>query len=346
MNEAKKAMLAFLIVLVLLVVGVYGYYKFETNGTLRKNEEVTLKVEAGSSNSAVAQQLKEEKVIGSTLLFRFFLMDHDYTFQYGEFTLNKHSSYEEICEILSTQQVVITTTEFTIPEGSETREIINILVDTGVGTFDEIAKVINYDEFDYDFIKGLTFDENTYRLEGYLFPDTYEIYTDESPHDVIDRLLDNFDAKTKLMRQDAAADGKNFHDIVKMASIVEREAMDSDEFPIVAGVFYNRLKDEMLLESCATVQYILQERKPILDEEDTKIDNPFNTYIYPGLTPNPISNPGIEALRAASYPAETEYYFFVATNDGTHLFAETYEGHLRNIDKVNAETAEIEDNEE
>ncbi len=344
MNEAKKAMLAFLIVLVLLVVGIYGYYKIETNGTFRKKEEVTFKVEAGSTNSGVAQQLKEEGIIGSSLLFRFFLMDHDYTFQYGEFTINKHSNYEEICEILSTQQVVITTTEFTIPEGSETREIIDILVDTGVGTYDEIVKAINYDEYDYDFIKGLTFDENSYRLEGYLFPDTYEIYTDESPHDVIGRLLDNFDAKTKMMRQDAAADGKDFHDIVKMASIVEREAMDHDEFPIVAGVFYNRLKDEMHLESCATVQFILKERKLILDIEDTQIDNPYNTYMYPGLTPTPISNPGLEALRAASYPAETPYYFFVAAGDGTHLFAETLDGHQRNIDKVNAEM-EAEDEE-
>lgn len=341
MNEAKKGMIAFLVITVLLVGGAFGYYKAETNGWLRKNEDVVVSVPSGSTNSEIAGILKDDGVIGNTLLFRFFLMDQDYTFQYGDFTINKHSNYSQIAEELSTQQIVVTTTSFTIPEGYEVREIIDVLVETGVGTAEEITDVINNDIFDYDYIDNLTWDtENSYRLEGYLFPDTYEIFTDESAHDVIARLLENFDSKTKLLRMDAEADGKNFADVVKMASIVEREASDSDEYPVVAGVFYNRLNDEMNLESCATVQYILKERKDVLDIEDTQIDNPFNTYMYAGLTPNPICNPGIEAIRAAVYPEETDYYYFVASGNGTHYFAETYDQHLYNITLANADDGE------
>jgi len=336
MNEALKGFIAFVILLVLVVGGVFGYYKTEVNATFRKNEEVVVPVAAGSTNSEIAEKLEEAGAIGSSLIFRFYLSRGEYVLQYGDFTINKSWDYDTIIEALETQQVVVSTTEITIPEGSEIKQIIELLVDAGIGTAEEITQVINYDDFGYDFINDLTWAEGSYRLEGYLFPDTYEIYTDESPHDVIARLLENFVGKTDNLRAEAELNGKNFNDIIKMASIVEREAQDYDEYAKVAGVFYNRIEDEMLLESCATVQYVMEERRDVLTTEDTQIDSPFNTYQNLGLPPNPISNPGLEAIRAAMYPEETDYYYFVADSDGTHYFAETYDGHLWNIEQINA----------
>ena len=118
-----------------------------------------------------------------------------------------------------------------------------------------------------------------------------------------------------------------------MASIVEREAVKAEERPIIAGVFYKRLEIGMPLQSCATVQYILGIAKPILSIEDTQIDSPYNTYINPGLTPGPISNPGHASLEAALYPEKTDYLYFVAKPDGSHAFAATYNQHLQNVNK-------------
>ncbi len=335
MNEALKGFIAFVILLVLLVGGAFAYYKIEVNGTFRADEPVVVPIAAGSTNSEIAEKLEEAGVIGNSLIFRFYMSRGEYVLQYGDFNLNKNMDYDTLLELLQEQQVVVSTTEITIPEGTEVKQIIEILVEAGIGTAEEITEVINYDDFGYDFINELTWESESYRLEGYLFPDTYEIYTDESAHDVIARLLENFVGKTENLRTEAELNGMNFNDIIIMASIVEREAQDYNEYPKVAGVFYNRIKDEMLLESCATVQYVMEERRDILTTEDTKIESPFNTYMNPGLPPNPISNPGLEAIRAAMYPEETDYYYFVAAGDGTHYFAETYDGHLWNIQKIN-----------
>jgi UPF0755 protein len=129
--------------------------------------------------------------------------------------------------------------------------------------------------------------------------------------------------------------GLTVREVITMASIVEREARVHDERPIVAGVFYNRIQTKMALQSCATVQYILGERKEVLSNADIAIDNPYNTYKYPGLPPAPIASPGELSIKAALYPADTEYFYFVTTNlgDGSHYFSKTYDEHLQAIER-------------
>ena len=126
-------------------------------------------------------------------------------------------------------------------------------------------------------------------------------------------------------------------EVVTLASIIEREARVKEEFPIVSSVFHNRLKVNMLLQSCATVQFILQERKPVLSFDDIAIISPYNTYMNTGLTPSPIASPGALAIESALYPEETKYLFFVTkeTNDGSHYFNETLEGHNRDVKRGN-----------
>ena len=123
--------------------------------------------------------------------------------------------------------------------------------------------------------------------------------------------------------------GLNINEFITLASIVEREAVKKEERPIIAGIFYNRLSIQMPLQSCATVQYILKERKPVLSIADTKIDSPYNTYLIKGLPPAPIASPGLDAILATSNPQHTKFLYFVAKGDGGHEFSETYEQHLQ-----------------
>ena len=141
--------------------------------------------------------------------------------------------------------------------------------------------------------------------------------------------LDNFDKHFKEEYYDRASELEmTVDEIVTLASIIERETNNAEERKKVAGVFYNRLEQNMKLQSCATVQYALQERKPVLSVSDTKIESPYNTYVNYGLPVGPIASPGESCIEAALYPEETDALYFVLDSDGNHVFSETFEGHV------------------
>lgn len=175
-------------------------------------------------------------------------------------------------------------------------------------------------------------------LEGYLYPDTYRVYASSTAEEVIVRMLENFDKKLDAqMRADIVAQGKTIHEILTMASLIEKEAPisyqggDLDDARIVSGLFWNRIKSGQALQSCATLAYILGVNKEQYSEADTKIESPYNTYQNPGLPPGPIANPGILAIKAAIYPIKTNYNYFLTPSGSKDLiFSITYEEHLRN----------------
>ncbi len=180
---------------------------------------------------------------------------------------------------------------------------------------------------EYEFLK----DPKIITLEGFLFPDTYYISEDLNEEEIIKIFLDRFnqiyienDISEHILEKNIS-----LNDFITMASIVEREAVKPEERAIISGIFYNRLGIDMPLQSCATVQYILKERKPILSIADTKINSPYNTYINKGLPPTPIASPGLDAILATLNPNKTDYIYFVAKGDGGHEFSKTYEEHLR-----------------
>jgi UPF0755 protein len=169
--------------------------------------------------------------------------------------------------------------------------------------------------------------------EGYLFPETYEFLTGSQPSDVVRRMVRQFlSVYSELSNSPIAVRQSHlaFSDVVILASIVEREAKMPEEFPRVAGVFVNRLRRRMPLQSCATVEYLLPERKGVLSVDDTKTESPYNTYLHTGLPPGPICNPGRRALAAALSPERNDYLFFVARGDGTHAFSRTAAEHATN----------------
>ena len=181
--------------------------------------------------------------------------------------------------------------------------------------------------FDYDFVKNIPAREN--RLEGYLYPDTYSFTGNESEHEIITVMLDNFNKKVIPVYEQSGV-AQSLDEIIKLASVIEREAAGEDDRAKVASVFVNRINKGMKLESCATVQYILKERKSVLSNEDTLIDSTYNTYMYAGLPIGPIASPGIKSIEAAISPAQTNYMYFLANADGSgSVFSETYEEHLQ-----------------
>jgi UPF0755 protein len=168
--------------------------------------------------------------------------------------------------------------------------------------------------------------------EGYLFPDTYEVPKEYGAENMVKVMLSNFNqiAIKNKFADKAEKIGFSMEEIIILASIIEKESKFTEERRQVSSVFHNRLKKDMKLQSCASIQYILKEPKEKLDESDLKIDSPYNTYLYKGLPPGPISNPGLDSIMAALEPVEEDYLYFVLGENGRHIFSKTYQEHLKN----------------
>ncbi len=301
----------------------------------KPDREIIVKIPENATSGDVAEILEDSNVINREYLFRFFtwLTEDDAVFPAGSYKLNSNLDYRAILRRLTSKRAALNTVKVTVSEGMEVHQIVDLLVKNKVCDRDELEEILANGDFDYEFTKKLKKGDVT-RLEGYLFPDTYEFYIGDTPQRVVGKFLKNFDDKFDDDARKRAEDlGFTTHELITLASIIEREAK-ADDRENISSVFHNRLEDGMKLESCATIQYILEERKKVISIEDTKIDNVYNTYKYKGLPPGPISNPGVDAIEATLFPADTDYYFFALQEDGTHKFSKTYEEHL-NTPKIN-----------
>lgn len=166
--------------------------------------------------------------------------------------------------------------------------------------------------------------------EGYLFPDTYFITPGMTTEEMVAIMRANFEKKLSLLRTSIAASGLSEHDTIVFASIIEREAKDAESKHLVSGILHNRLKEGMPLQVDATLDYLLDKESSELTIDDLKLDSPYNTYVYRGLPPTPISNPGLEAIEAVLNPTESTYLYYLTAPDGTFYYAESFEEHKRN----------------
>ena len=261
----------------------------------------------------------------------------------GEYQLNPSMDYGQIIDKL-TNSSSSDTLQITIPEGYSVAQVRQLLLDNHVCTADALDKVLNQYPFKHDFLQDEKPVEEGW-LEGYLFPDTYEIYKGNgSVVDTVNKMLNNFASRYDSEITDGANElGRSMHDIVTVASLVEREAQHDDERARIAGVIYNRLNNSSefpYLQVDASVLYGLGRTSGKLTDEDLKSDSPYNLYTAEGLPPGPICNPGYASLYAASHPESHDYYYYVAMPDGSHLFASSYEEHQRNIATSNAAQAQ------
>jgi len=331
----------FLVVFALMLFSLTGcagiLEKYNEPVDVNSTEEVLFTVPSGASTTGIANALLEQGLIQNVNAFKMKVkqLEVDGQMKAGDYKLSKSMNAETIIEKLVSGDTFVETISFTIPEGYEVRQIVDKLEAEGLINRETFLDLLQNGTFEYTFLENV---DRTFLLEGYLFPDTYTLKAGATEFDIIDRMLKRFDEVfTETYYARAEELGMTVDEVIRLASIIEREAKVKEEFPIVSSVFHNRLDIDMLLQSCATVQFILKERKEVLLFSDIAIEDPYNTYLYAGLPPSPIASPGALAIESALYPADTNYLYFVTTekNDGTHYFNETLEGHNRDAAKGN-----------
>lgn len=286
---------------------------------------VSVTVADGWTCAQTGAELERVGIIDSASGYRFYAhLDETASHpKAGVYPLLPHSSYQSVARLLAfgppRNEVKIT-----VPEGWSIAEINNALVQYNAVIPKTIPDILRTK---YPFLTALPSDAS---LEGYLFPDTYRVYADQLPQSLIAKQLDEFAKREPQLSADARAAGRSLSDVVILASIVEKEVSDPADRKIVAGIFWNRLKLGMALQSDATVNYITNggRTRPTLDDLET--ESAYNTYKHPGLPPGPISNPGDTALDAAVHPTATSYLYFLTDDAGRTYFARTFAEHQQN----------------
>ena len=298
-------------------------------------------VHEGESAARIADRLQTEGLIEDARSFRWMadLQGLASDLSAGEYELSPSMRPSEILAALAEGKTKANPL-VTFPEGWRAEEIAERLAARGIGTSDQFMTVVKQGQSSNPVLRDRPPGSS---LEGYLFPESYAVDEKTTPDSMTERMVAQFDESfTPEMRRKAAALGMTVHQVVILASVIEREAVIPSERPLMAGVFYNRLKAGMPLQSDPTVQYAVATADPEshvkygwwkkdLTEADLQIDSPYNTYMYPGLPAGPICDPGLASLMAAVGPTQTDYYYFVARPDGSHAFAKTLEEHNANV---------------
>ncbi|MGB3681929.1 MAG: endolytic transglycosylase MltG [Rubrobacteraceae bacterium] len=299
-----------------------------------EDRAVSVTVEEGDSLSVVADKLQGAGVIQSATAFKI------ETRVEGAGTALKPGNYEfrtgaesaAIIDKLTAGQPV-STFEITVPEGltlEQTSQTVAEQSGVKAKAFEDAAKKTNY---------GYAFLENPdiKNTEGFLFPKQYEFEEGTSAPQVVNRMLEQYFIETQNLDLSNPVEGLDLteYEIVTVASLIEREAANDEERPLVASVIYNRLRDDMPLQIDATIQYARGEPKAALSLEDLEIDSPYNTYQNPGLPPGPIASPSLQSLKAAVSPAETDYLYYVLKGNGQeHFFTNDYDEFLKAKEKA------------
>ena len=324
----KKIIIA---LIYLVIIAIASVLLMDVYGLIGNNEEVVIEIKENDNLDVIADKLVKNKVVINKAIFKQFykINTRKAVIVPGTIVVNSKMTYQVMTRIID--EPYVDTIRLMIPEGFEIREIANRFSDNDIFSESEFEAALK--SFIYTFKTGEKI-TGEYLLSGYLYPDTYEFYRTSPPNDIILKMVRNFEKHwTEEYKVQAEKIGMTMNEVITLASIVEREAGHAEDFPKVASVFHNRLKIKKPLESCATVQYILEERKPVLSILNTQIDSPFNTYKYAGLPPSPISVPGDLAIRSTLFPEETDKLFFFTDANGINHYAVTYEEHNSLIKK-------------
>lgn len=301
----------------------------------RSGREVVVEIPRGASSGSIGAILEREGLVKSALTFRLYVRWKrlDVNLKPGEYQLSPKLSLPEITGKISRGEVI--TYSFTIPEGFTVVQIADLLAEEKLVYRDKFLDAARNSSLAAEFIpSGAKLKQP---LEGYLFPETYQVVKGATEGDIIALMVKGFRRIfTPELQARARELGYSVHEVVTLASIIEEEARVPEELAAISAVYHNRLRIGMKLDADPTVLYALPMPKERLLYKDLEINSPYNTYRNPGLPPGPISNPGEAAIRAALYPADGKYLFFVAKGDGSgeHYFARTLAEHNRNRSKV------------
>jgi UPF0755 protein len=318
---------------VLLLVGVLGViyliYTSAFGGTSASAEEARITVEQGDTLSSVADKLDEAGVIGSSMLFTLEarLGGQSTEIKPGQYTFSSEEDSDEILAKLTAGEAV-PTFAVTVPEGLTLEQTAETVAETGKVSAADFEAAAKKTDYGYAFLE----DPAIKTTEGFLFPKSYEFEEGTNASQIVNRMLEQYLIETETLDIEGAKDRLNLteHELVTVASLIEREASNSEERPLVASVIYNRIRQGMPLQIDATIQYARGKPKEDLSLQDLEIDSPYNTYENPGLPPGPIASPSRESLQAAIEPAETDYLYYVLKANGEeHYFTDNYDDFLR-----------------
>lgn len=343
MKKKQVFIAVILLILILATSGIlYFLYQIKPVVSGEATEEIRVEIPYGMTVMNVGQLLKENNLIRNEKIFYYMARypklrdivfpeqkNQKFSLKSGIYIIKNNMNVAQIQILLSSgQQEYI---KVSIPEGLTITKIAAILEENRICKSDDFIKKAKSVEI------AQKYEIPAETCEGYLFPDTYFLTVGMTGESVIDLMINNFFEKIKEVPNLSEKNANDLFEIVKLASIVEREYRVKDEAPLIASVFKNRLRRNIGLYSCATVEYVLTEieGRPHPERiliEDTKIDNPYNTYVWAGLPPGPISNPGLVSLDASTNTPKTSYYFFqiVDADEGRHVFSTSFEEHKVN----------------
>lgn len=338
-NAIKAMFIIALLGAVFIVGGIWSLTRPATSAY----QEVPFTIVEGAGVRGISTQLAEAGLIRSPWYFMITVkrLGVDSRLQAGEYVLSPSWSADDIARTLAGGEIVGREQAITIVEGWRIDDIAGYFDENDIVSGEEFKQFVEYpvtqlsaclkpeDCEAYEFLNGIP---ETAGLEGFLFPDTYRVFRDATVRDIVVKMLDNFDRKlTPQMRADIAASDLSLYETVILASIIEKEVRTAEDMAHVSGIFRNRLDIGMGLQSDATLTYYFGNKKAAHSGAELQADTPYNTYKYRGLPPTPIANPGLNALRAAIYPAETDYLYFLSnTETGETYFAKTLEEHNEN----------------
>ena len=326
-----KKILAVAVTLFVIAVGFFIVNSNSPQNISTDEKHIKFKIIEGMNAEEIARRLEKAGVIESAFKFRILARLNGYEDQLkiGTYNLTKNMNYDELFK-----QFLAGAPEYvkvTIPEGFTVKDIARRLYNEGLVDYDNfLRKAESFAPYDYIQRDQRTF----YYCEGFLFPDTYEFSTDMTADEILYMLADNFDYRlSQSMRQRAAEENLSVYELITLASIVEKEVRFAEDRPIVAQVFFKRLKIGMPLQTDASLQYLMDSPKEDVSIADTQIDWPYNTYQHSGLPPGPIANPGLDAIEAVLNPASTDYLYFVADRSGHNHYAYSYDEHLNLVNQ-------------
>ncbi len=336
-KKKKRRIWKPLVMVAVLGLAGYGYYHYLiTTPISNESEAQSFVVEQGWGSTRISHELKDAGLIRSALAFQMFVWRDgiDSKLKDGEYFFDRSQSLMEIARFLfagagSTKELTLR-----FIEGWNNAQIAQYLEDQGVATQAEFFEVVQkkaswWDA--YDFLQTKPSDRD---LEGYLFPDTYRVFRDASVTGIVRKMLDEFDAKlTPQLRNDIERQGFTVHEVLTLASIIEKEVPHPDDRKKVADIFYKRLDAGIALQADSTVNYATGNSTPRASAADLEIDSAYNTYKHRGLPPGPIANPGLSAIEAAVYPEANPYYYFLTTPDGDVIYNVDFDGHVEDKNK-------------
>ena len=340
-----------IVVLVFLIIGgILGFsaYRYVTSSLQPLDpddtEKVTIVIPSGSSNKAIGEILEDENIIKSGMIFNYYTKFNNLTgFQAGTYHFSPNMTLEAISEQLQNGEGSVTSdAKVTIPEGFDVDQIGDALAEATNISKDDFLALMESDEFfekmkeTYPELLASAGDAQgvRYRLEGYLFPATYDYYTGNTLEEVVTQMVDKSNSVLSKYFDQIAQKEMTVQEVLTLSSLVEKEGSKLEDRKNIAQVFFNRLAIDMPLQSDISILYALGEHKELVTYEDTQVDSPYNLYVHTGYGPGPFNNPSEAAIQAVLDPTPNNYYYFVADIQTQEVyFAETYEQHMQLVEQ-------------